>query len=242
MVTTLAIWLVAVGMADLARAGRDVTSPRRRVGVCAVGVATLSVMWVLGVEHPVWWSHAACVLLMTMWILGSAAAATRGAAGWLTLAAVGLAGGIGFGLLNGRTTVRPWPSRVGDSVLTQFSVEQVLLVTGVILVQWSTANIVVRLFLQAVGVPASDKETTLRGGRILGPLERLFIVTLGAGGATTALAVVVAGKGLLRFPELRESTTSSQAASELTEYFLIGSLSSWTFAAGGVALIALSRG
>ena len=38
----------------------------------------------------------------------------------------------------------------------------------------------------------------------LGPLERLFILGLGLAGNLTAAAIVVAAKGLLRFPELLE--------------------------------------
>ena len=113
--------------------------------------------------------------------------------------------------------------------------ETLLLGAGVLLVQLSTANVLVRLVLDAVGVPASDNEKSLKGGRLLGPMERLLIVGLGMAGQLTAAGLVVAAKGLLRFPELQRGARSG--ASDITEYFLIGSFASWLLALGGVALM-----
>ncbi len=65
----------------------------------------------------------------------------------------------------------------------------------------------------------------LRGGTWIGLLER--VATTGAllYGEPTAVAVVVAVKGLGRYPELREHPAAS-------ERFVIGSLASLTWAAG----------
>jgi len=74
-------------------------------------------------------------------------------------------------------------------------------------------------------------------------MERLFIVGLGLGGQLTAAAVVVAAKGLLRFPELQRGvageTPSLNGPSDVTEYFLIGSFASSLVALGGLALFVL---
>ena len=43
---------------------------------------------------------------------------------------------------------------------------------------------------------------------MLGPMERLFILMLGPSGRAGAAAVVVAAKGLLRFPELQRTRTA----------------------------------
>jgi hypothetical protein len=48
--------------------------------------------------------------------------------------------------------------------------------------------------------------------------------------------VVVAAKGLLRFPELQRSERD-QGPSDVSEYFLIGSFASWLVALGGYALL-----
>ena len=68
-------------------------------------------------------------------------------------------------------------------------------------------------------------------------MERLFLVGLGSTGYLTAAAVVVAAKGLLRFPELQRDERAGP--SDVTEYFLIGSFGSWLVAMAGVGLIAL---
>lgn len=81
-----------------------------------------------------------------------------------------------------------------------------------------------RLVLDAVGVPAITNEKKLKGGRLLGPMERIFVVGLGHIGEVTAAAIVVAAKGLLRFPELQAGTKDVDGPSDVTEYFLIGEL------------------
>ncbi|MDP3890799.1 hypothetical protein, partial [Nocardioides sp.] len=63
------------------------------------------------------------------------------------------------------------------------------------------------------------------------------LVVLGVGGYVTAAAVVVAAKGLLRFPELQRGV-EAEGPSDVTEYFLIGSFASWLFALAGVVLLA----
>ncbi len=99
----------------------------------------------------------------------------------------------------------------------------------------------VRLVLKATGTinPRSDggmPPTQLKGGRLLGPLERIFILALALGGQVTAASVVVAAKGLLRFPEL-SSRHEQQTVHEMTEYFLLGSFASWLVALGSFVLV-----
>ena len=71
-----------------------------------------------------------------------------------------------------------------------------------------------------------DEVTALRGGRWIGPLERLLIIVLAGAGAEVAIAAVVAAKGVIRFPEISQDSTGEKA-----EEFLIGSVSSWILAA-----------
>ena len=103
--------------------------------------------------------------------------------------------------------------------------------------QLSTGNVLVRLVLDAVGVPAASNEKQLRGGRLLGPMERLFLLLLTSVGQLGAGAVVVAAKGLLRWPELKR--TSESGPTDVSEYFLIGSLASWLVALGGWLVVQL---
>ena len=115
---------------------------------------------------------------------------------------------------------------------------------GVFLVLLSTGNVLVRLVLSATGTtnPAlhdtsEDPEQRLKGGRLLGPMERVLIVGLGLAGQLTAASIVIAAKGLLRWPEL-QSKPEQQWIHRLTEYFLVGSFVSWLVALGSLVLLA----
>ncbi len=157
----------------------------------------------------------------------------------LALGAGAVAAVLGAALL---TTEPTLPTRLAGTVLGRWPVSDVVVATGVVLVQLASANVAVRLVLDAVGVPATSNEKQLKGGRVLGPMERLFIVGLGAVGELTAAAVVIAAKGLLRFPELQRAQQQRPPAgpSDVTEYFLVGSFASWLVALGGAALIHLA--
>jgi hypothetical protein len=126
-----------------------------------------------------------------------------------------------------------WLARDPLPVLDGLSADRALLLLGVLLVQLSTGNVLVRLVLAATGTVNplklggdDDPGVQLKGGRLLGPMERLFILGLGVAGYLTAAAIVIAAKGLLRFPEL-QSRTDQARIHRLTEYFLVGSFVSW---------------
>lgn len=133
--------------------------------------------------------------------------------------------------------VAPWLRWVG---LDNLDPDRAVLILGVLLVQLVTANQVVRLVLGAVGNlrPAGEPQPSdqLKGGRLLGPLERLLIVGLGLGGQLGAASAVVAAKGIIRFPELSAQRTDGSGIDEVTEYFLVGSFTSWLIAMAGLAL------
>ena len=234
---TLAIWLVVVGLCDLVRAARDATSLFRRSLIAAIGTLLLlgNVVWLQPPAEQVPVLLVAWVGTFLMWVLGSAAALPGRQAGARVIAFVGLGGGLAVGLVHEPMFSESPASLPG--LLSGWPADQVLLVLGVCLVQLATANVAVRLLLDAVGVPAAANEKTLKGGRLLGPMERLFVVGLGLAGHLTAASIVVAAKGLLRFPELQRDTESGPT--DVTEYFLIGSFASWLLALGGVGLAAL---
>lgn len=69
----------------------------------------------------------------------------------------------------------------------------------------------------------------LRGGRWIGILERLAITGAMVGGYPEAVAVVIAIKGLGRYPELRGRTGEDAGAA--SERFIVGTLASFVWAA-----------
>jgi len=80
--------------------------------------------------------------------------------------------------------------------------------------------------------PDGSAPGVLRGGTWIGVLERLAITGSVLAGVPEAVAVVLAIKGLGRYPELRE--THPDERSRAAERFIIGTLASYLWA-GGVA-------
>ncbi len=112
---------------------------------------------------------------------------------------------------------------------------------GVLALLGPAANRTVAATLAAVRARASTLKTgeqpprpvsLLRGGRVIGPLERILIVGLALVGAQGALAALLAAKGIVRFPEISRDNAGNAA-----EEFLIGSMTSWLIA--GLAALAL---
>lgn len=117
---------------------------------------------------------------------------------------------------------------------------------GAGLLQLGTGNRLVRLLLATVGAvkPPGQPQPSdrLKGGRLLGPMERLLIVGLSLAGQLTVATALVAAKSIIRFPEINAQRANQDGVGidDVTEYFLIGSFASWTVALGGGALVAAS--
>ena len=176
-----------------------------------------SVTWGFGHSGPAW-------LPLTVFVVALSAA----------VACSGLAPTAGGPL-------ESWLSSVTLPALGSVSADRFLLVLGAFGIQLSTGNVLVRLVLKSTrtinpGADGAMPRTPLKGGRLLGPLERIFILALALGGQVTAASVVVAAKGLLRFPEL-SSRRDQERIHQLTEYFLLGSFVSWLVALGGFVLL-----
>lgn len=140
-----------------------------------------------------------------------------------------------------------WLDGSGLHALSTLEPDRALLLAGAVLVQLSTGNVVVRLVLAASGtanpvrVGPDAPEPTLKGGRLLGLMERLVILGLGLAGEVTAAGIVIAAKGLLRFPELqatRRERPRGPGIHAVTEYFLVGSFVSWLVSLACLALLA----
>ena len=80
-----------------------------------------------------------------------------------------------------------------------------------------------------------EMESSMRGGRWIGPLERILILLLASVEAPAAIAAIVAAKGVIRFPEI-----SQDKAGQKAEEFLIGSFASWILAVLGAVVIHLA--
>ncbi|MEB4207648.1 hypothetical protein [Mycobacterium sp. 94-17] len=241
--SAVAVLLIALGVADLCRRATGAAWPPLVAGPVAVlACAVLGALWHAGditllvpaaAAVVAWeWLCARCERSGTaqgapLAVFGSALALLAVASGWSSPA-----GG----------AVARWSAWVhlpmGDVAPTRL-----LMLIGVVLVQFATANQLVRLVLGSVGAvrPAGQPQPSdrLKGGRLLGPLERLLILSLGVGGQVAAASAVVAAKGIIRFPELNAQTNRNGGVGidEVTEYFLVGSFTSWLLALGGIGLV-----
>ncbi len=252
----LAVWLVGLGLADLVRAASG-GSTRWSSPTGAVTVAALALL--TGLTEPVdLVVLAASLLSLVLWQRLSRQAVDTGTGHVGALVALGA----GVAWLLG---LSGWASPVGGLlgrwlawadlplVGPDPSAGGVLLVVGLLLVNLSTANVLVRLVLVAVGAmrpvlpddlaTADDPQPSdqLRGGRLLGPMERILILGLGLAGQLTAAGLVIAAKGLIRFPELQATRKDGSGVDgvgidHVTEYFLVGSFVSWLVALVSLAL------
>jgi len=249
--TEVGIWLMGVGMADLVAglAGEPARGQRAWIAVAAAFVSSLAIALLFGLD-------AAPAFLLALVTCGSSAgwivarSRQRLSEGRASIALLYFL--LLFAVMAGTSTL--WPSatesiagraiaRLPFSRLATAPAEQAALVGGVVLFLFATSNAIVRLVLTAVGTKFSPAEQRLRGGRIIGPIERLLIFGLGLAGEPTAAALVISAKGLLRYPELAgmrsEPGSSARAIDVVTEYLLIGSLTSWTLALFPLVLVAV---
>lgn len=156
----------------------------------------------------------------------------RGRAGFWPVIGLALACAVALAVQGGREetglwdAVGPLPSPVGD-----ISADQVVLVVGVVLFLLESANSVVRVALAVEGVSlqstrdeaARQSSSALKGGRLIGPIERVIVFSLTLAVAYPLLAAFIAAKGIVRFPEISRDSDQGNRA----EYFLVGSLVSW---------------
>lgn len=238
--TALAIMLIATGIADILRR----LTARRWLAVAAVpvvvvGVAALAALWHPGDLVPLAVAAAAGIT----WVVLGARAERTGAHELAPLLVFGAAVGVLI-LLSGWDSdvgglVAKWPSWVGFAV----DPDRLLMIVGAGLLMTVTGNQLVRLILGSVGAvkPAGEPQPSdrLKGGRLLGPMERLLIFGLGLAGQLAAATAVVAAKSIIRFPEINAQKARENGGigiDEVTEYFLVGSFASWIVALGGLAL------
>lgn len=144
--------------------------------------------------------------------------------------------------------LRDWYEGLDFNLAARIGVDQFVLGSGAALFAVASCNRMVVLLLALTGTPSGEEESGLKGGRFLGPMERLLVGAVILAGDPAAAAIVIAAKGLLRFPEIRhegaggrDEETGRSSPDERTEYFLIGTISSLLLAAFLAGVVSASR-
>jgi hypothetical protein len=251
-VTWLGLVLAAFGLLDLARWDSEELDRRTWLGLVAGGLFTALVLGLGGVAA---WAVAGTTVVVVLLALGWALASRIGfgedGVTWPGLV-------VAASVVTGALLLSPYAPELGGplerwyadlpwAALDDRPIERTLAVVGSALALTGTANVLVRLVLTASGSKVRRSEQQIKGGRVLGPMERLLILGLGLAGELGAASIIVAAKGLLRFPELQsyragqphdghaeegreDDGAGGQRIDVLTEYFLIGSMTSWLLA------------
>lgn len=249
------LMLLAVGAADLVRQ----FAPRRWIGYLTVTVILL----ILGSVSDALLPMIAALIVGTLWVwcMPSERQAPLGFWPAVLLGVVSVGAVVWFGARTEAGLIgEVWALRspFGD---VPFDLAVLALGAGVFLLE--SANLVVRAALDGEhtwrplesaaapvpeapapvteGVAAADQEAPairdpragFKGGRLIGPLERILVMILTLAAAYPILAAMLAAKGIVRFPEIsRDGETGARA-----EYFLVGSLVSWVIGLGAAFLV-----
>lgn len=233
-----ALVLLAVGVADLIR--QFVSERRRWMGLTIAGAAIV----VLGILAGAWLAGLLAIVFAILWVwLMPSHHAGRG--GFWPVVVLGM---ICAGFVAALGT-RPEAGVIGavwnlPSPVGHITFDQSLFVIGTVCFLLESANVVVRAALSEEHVSAAqaiDGESEgdavvqpgLKGGRLIGPLERVLVFALTLAGIVGLLAAILAAKGIVRFPEISRDRDNGNRA----EYFLVGSLVSWTIALAAAFLV-----
>ncbi len=219
--TVLALLLLTIGAADLVRPPDRAGVTRRLVPIAIALLVAALLGWGAGVA---WWWIVLIFAAAVAWLVSTPA----GRAGLWPVAGLGAAViailALGDLVPDAGGWLTRWYAGLELDALDGVSFERFALAVGDVVFLVSSANIIVRMVLAGAHVPA-ETEQTLKGGRVLGPIERVFILATALAGDLVALAAIVAAKGIVRFPELQKDDEGNKA-----EYVLVGSFVSWAIA------------
>ena len=242
--TALGVILVAIGGADILR----VLTPRRwkmRRRLLTVGIYCMTVLVLASAVALIpWWLALVSAPAVAAWFatvqIGPALPvhrtlrSTRRRAAMIILFLLLTA----FAVLTAELTNGPTFNTVPR--LGRISEATLVLAAGLTLFLAASSNAVVRAALKRdSGSHAKDpaaEGSQLKGGRLIGPLERLTLSWLVIVGAYPVAAGLIAAKGIVRFPEIQADQQNGNKA----EYFLVGSFVSWALAIGASGLLHLS--
>lgn len=236
----LGCFLLVVGTSDLVRTAFS-RLDRGRPEILAIANAVLTSIVVIHTVDAERWLVWILAVPAVAWVI----ATTPSLSGRLGLwPAVGLlswgAGLLAFG--HSEPNSASWISRINEKLAFTFQSSTptaLVVVVGCVLFLLESSNVLVSVIVGSrrelrdrVTLEhdrPDDAIRPFRGGRLIGPLERLLILGLALAGQYAAIGGVVAAKGIVRFPEITAGADKSSNA----EYFLVGSLASW-----GIALLA----
>lgn len=252
----VATLLFAIGVSDIARLALGASlrwrSARLLAGVLGIVLGALSGL-LMGLG-----AWVVVVLFVPFWLVMTRPKGSRRT----SLAIVGLLGvaivvllAAGAALPEASGPLSDWYTALPYVGLTTIPLETVAIVGAAAVFLIESANVVVRLALAPITAQAEAPAETpgrtvlfqspedllelpLPGGRLIGPLERILILSLAIAGQFTAIGAVVAAKGIIRFPEISRDTVGGSKA----EFFIVGSLASWVLVAGAVGLAMLATG
>lgn len=225
--------MIALGLLLLSLGSADLVRPRDRAARGAVlrSVAMSAVVAALtcwGAGLPAWWA-VVVVVVVAAWVLTTPESTVLGDAHpWpLVVLAILVVAALATG--SDQPTPEGWLVDWYDSLevaaLDGVPFASFALGAGCLVFLIDSANIIVRMVLASTDAGVMASEQTLKGGRVLGPIERIMIFALALSGEYAALTAVVAAKGILRFPEI-----SRDVAGRKAEYVLVGSFVSWALA------------
>lgn len=236
------IWLSAIALADIVAglSGQVTDGSRRQTGLASAVLSSCILSVLCGLS-------TVALLLVTLWTAVSCAAwlwsraeenwSPRRATAMLSAVIIGFSGTFLLGVrvtLSDNTQLDRLIEDLPYESLAVAELDEIVFVIGVLLFLQATANGLVRVVLALVGsAPKSQNE--LRGGRMIGPLERTLMFGILSTGSLVAAGLVVTAKGLVRFPELNQKGADDLEAA--TEYFLVGSLVSWLITLGAWMLV-----
>jgi hypothetical protein len=240
----IALGLIGFGLADLLRWSPGPASVSRAVGAVIVGIlGTVAVAALSGASSgQVLAVAAVSLVVLGLWV-GFDYSQLKAAPGlplaWMAaVLAVLFALGGSVDPISG--PLERWYGQLGFGFVATIAIDQFVLGLGAVLFMTASGNRVVRLTLDAAGISWQRSESAHPGGRVLGPLERLIVFAIVLAGDLAAAAIVITGKGLLRFPEIRDESRDP-GPDAATEYFLIGTFTSLVIAAMlGILVLASS--
>jgi hypothetical protein len=225
----LALLLATLGAADLVRPENRASSRVEGMVATVVGGAVLVLLASgMAIGSAAWAVVPIGLVLLVAWILLTPVGIVQTDRPW-PVAVLAVAALVALAVpqpsVNRGWLVR-WYESLDVASLADVSVEQFVFGAACVVFLIETANIIVRLMLIGTGPSVIATEKTLKGGRILGPIERVFILAMALAGHYGALSAVVAAKGILRFPEI----SRDRAGGSRAEYVLVGSFVSWALA------------
>lgn len=225
----LALLLATLGSADMVRPENRASSRIEGIVAAVTGAAVLILLASgLAIGSTAWAVVPVGVVLLVAWILLTPVGIVQTDRPW-PVAGLAVAALVVLSVPQPevhRGWLVRWYEGLDVGALADVSVEQFVLGAACVVFLIETANIIVRLMLIGTGPSVIATEKSLQGGRILGPIERVFILAMALGGHYGALSAVVAAKGILRFPEISRDTAGGSRA----EYVLVGSFVSWALA------------